>query len=94
MVKPTRVTGTKHSPHTVMLFALSTCIWCKKTKMLLDNLGISYDFIYVNELSGMDEDQVMEEVMRFNPGGSFPTIVIDGKVIVGFKEDQIRNALL
>ncbi|MDD5660242.1 MAG: glutaredoxin domain-containing protein [Actinomycetota bacterium] len=32
----------------VMLYALSTCIWCRKTKMLLDELGIAYDYMDVD----------------------------------------------
>jgi glutaredoxin len=77
-----------------MLFALSTCVWCKKTKRLLDGLDISYEFIYVNELSGKDKAEVTKEMKKFNPHLTFPTIVVDGdKVIMGFKEGQIMRAL-
>ena len=31
----------------IMLYALSTCVWCKKTRELLDDLGVEYYFIYV-----------------------------------------------
>ncbi|HOS83011.1 MAG TPA: glutaredoxin family protein, partial [Methanolinea sp.] len=34
------------------------------------------------------------EVEKFNPAGSFPTLVINGsRVIVGFREAEIREAL-
>ena len=32
----------------VLLFALSTCGWCGKTKELLKELGIAFDFVYVD----------------------------------------------
>jgi len=32
-------------------------------------------------------------VRKLNPQCSFPTIIIGDKVIVGFQEDQIREAL-
>jgi hypothetical protein len=36
----------------------------------------------------------MRIVRKWNPKGSFPTIVIDdAEAIVGFKEDQLREAL-
>ena len=35
----------------------------------------------------------MEEVRKFNPSCSFPTIVIGDKIIVGHKEDEIKAAL-
>ena len=29
----------------ITLYALSTCGWCKKTKKLLDDLGVEYHYI-------------------------------------------------
>ena len=91
MVEMTHIKGTNKG--SVRLFALSTCIWCKKTKQLLDRLHIAYDFIYVDLLEGETKDEVMEEVKKWNPRGSFPTVVIDDHCIVGFKEDDIREHL-
>ena len=36
---------------------------------------------------------LIEEVKQVNPRCTFPTILIGGRVIVGFKEDEIREAL-
>jgi len=78
----------------VVLYALSTCGWCKKTKRLLGELGVGYRYIDVDQLDRADRRAVEEQVMSWNPRGSFPTIVIGNKnCIVGFKEDQIREAL-
>jgi glutaredoxin-like protein NrdH len=77
----------------IMLFALSTCVWCKKTKALLDELGVAYDYEYVDLLYGADRDKTMNEVKKWNPSCSFPTVVIKGKCIVGFKDNEIREAL-
>ena len=78
---------------TVMLYALSTCGWCKRTKELLRELGVEFDFMYVDLLEGKEQDTAMDTVERLNPSGSFPTLVInDNKCIVGFKEQEIREA--
>ena len=76
----------------VMLYALSTCIWCGKTKKLLGDLNVEYDCIDV-DLQGYDEQQeILKEIRKYNPAGGFPTMVIDGKdCIVGFDEEKIRN---
>ncbi len=80
--------------HRVMLYALSTCGWCRMTKQLLDSLGNEYDYIYVDQTSGPEREKVMREAAVCNPSPSFPTIVIDGgKCITGFREDKIREAL-
>jgi glutaredoxin len=76
----------------VKLYALSTCIWCGKTKKLLKDLDVAYDCIDV-DLQDYDEQQeILKEVKKFNPGGGFPTMVIDNKdCIVGFDEQKIRD---
>ncbi|MDP2797365.1 MAG: glutaredoxin family protein [Methanoregula sp.] len=77
---------------TVMLYALSTCGWCKRTKELLREIGVEFDYVYVDLLEGTEQDMAMDNVERFNPSGSFPTLVInDKKCIVGFKEQEIRE---
>lgn len=77
----------------VTLYALSTCIWCKKTKELLSTLGVGYSYIYVDLLMGDDRSKVIDEVKHYNPSCSFPTLVIGDKCIVGFREKEIREAL-
>jgi len=88
----THVSG-KNAGHLV-LYALSTCPWCKKTKKLLDDLGVEYDYADVDLLIGSEREEVINIVKKWNPRSSFPTLVInDSKCIVGFEEDQIRKAL-
>ncbi len=78
----------------IMLYALSTCIWCRKTKQVLDNLGVEYSFVYVDQLNDTDKDKTMDEIKKYNPHCSFPTLVLNNKkCIVGFKENEIREAL-
>lgn len=78
----------------VMLYALSTCGWCQKTKKLLDDLGVEYDYEYVDHLQGKEREQAIQEVTKFNPSCSFPTLVIDNnKCVIGYKENEIREAL-
>ncbi len=77
----------------IMLYALSTCVWCKMTKKLLGDLGVDFSYVFVDLLQDADRDSAMGEVKRWNPSGSFPTLVINDHGIVGFQEDKIREAL-
>lgn len=78
----------------VVLFALSTCGWCKKTRELLEELKVKYNYIYVDLLEGEERNEIIEEVKKYNTNLSFPTLVIDGdKTIVGFNDEGIREAL-
>ena len=78
----------------IILYALSTCGWCQKTRKLLDDLGVEYDYEYVDQLQGDEKDKVVREVTEWNPSCSFPTLVLDNKqCIVGYIEDEIREAV-
>jgi glutaredoxin len=78
----------------VMLYALSTCGWCRKTRQLLTDLGVEYDYLYVDLLQGQEKEQAIALIEKWNPDCSFPTLVInDSKCIIGFKEDEIKGAL-
>jgi glutaredoxin-like protein NrdH len=77
----------------VVMYGLSTCIWCKKTRQLLTDLGVDFDYIYVDLLNGDEEESAVQEVKRFNPSVSFPTVIInDERAILGFDEQAIRKA--
>jgi glutaredoxin-like protein NrdH len=77
----------------VKLYTLSTCSHCKAAKKFLNDNGINFEFIDVDLLSGAEKDIVLKEVIKHNPQRSFPTILIGNKIIVGFREQDIREAL-
>lgn len=81
------------TPPAVKLFSLSTCSHCKSTKRLLDECTIQYEFIDVDLLQGDERKAILDDVKKFNPKCSFPTIIIGQKVIVGYKEQEIKEAL-
>ncbi len=77
----------------IILYALRTCVWCNRTRQLLDELGVAYDYEYVDFLQGSERAEAMAAVKRWNPSVSFPNLVINNRCIVGFKEKEIREAL-
>jgi len=92
MLEFTRIEG--ESKGKVVLYALSTCAWCRRTRQLLESLGVEYDYLYVDLLDSRDQDEAMDEVRKHNPACSFPTIVVNGvEVVRGFDENRIRDLL-
>ena len=77
----------------VRVFSLSTCSHCKATKKLLDECTIKFEFVDVDLLEGDERKAMVEEVKKVNERCSFPTIIIGEKVIVGYKEKDIKEAL-
>jgi len=77
----------------VKIYSLSTCSHCRATKKFLGDCTIKYEFVDVDLLQGDERKAIIEDVKKFNPRCSFPTIIIGNKVIVGFKEKEIKEAL-
>ena len=76
----------------IVIYALSTCMWCRMTKSLLKELGLAYSFVDVDKLDGPDKDAAKAEIKRWNSSGSYPTIVIDDReAISGYDETEIRD---
>jgi glutaredoxin len=77
----------------IKLYTLSTCSHCTRTKQFFKEQGIDMEFIDVDLLTGAEREQIMDEVRKYNPDCSFPTICIGDHVLVGFNEDKLREVL-
>jgi len=77
----------------IKIYTLSTCIHCKRTKAYLQECQVPFEFVDVDLLQGKEREAIIEEVGRYNPGLTFPTILIGDEVIIGFNEDKLRKAL-
>lgn len=77
----------------IQLYALSTCPYCRMTKRYLDDHGISYELIEVDMLEGDERQKAIDEVKKLSGGTSFPVLVAEGEVIVGFNKTRIADIL-
>jgi glutaredoxin len=77
----------------IKIYSLSTCGFCKRVKQLLRELKVEYEAIDIDLLEGDKKREMLLEVKRLNPDLSYPTLVINDEVIVGFDEKKIREAL-
>ena len=94
MAEPRGTVSGVHDEHQVTLYALSTCIWCRKTRKFLEDEKVAFDFVYVDLLEGDERDEAKDKIREWNSRVSFPTIVIDNKEsVVGYKVDALRKAL-
>jgi glutaredoxin-like protein NrdH len=89
-----QVEGSKKD-HDLVLYALSTCGWCKKARVFLGDNDVAYRFVYVDLLEGDELNEVSSEVARLNPQKTFPTLVIDDEdVVIGFNDSTYGEKLL
>jgi glutaredoxin-like protein NrdH len=92
-IQTTKVPG-ENNKHRVLMYAISTCVWCKRAKRFLKDNHIEYEYVDV-DLSSLDD---LRKVKRdiLNRGGhlTYPTIIIDDKVLLtNPQEDELRKAL-
>jgi glutaredoxin-like protein NrdH len=78
---------------TVKIYTLSTCGHCKAAKRFLTEHGVVFSFKDVDTLTGEERTKAIDEVKKYNPACSFPTILIGDRVVIGFNESAIREAL-
>jgi glutaredoxin-like protein NrdH len=80
--------------HSTVFYGLSTCIWCKRTREFLESQDVKFDYVYVDLLQGQERKEAIEQIRRWNPATSFPTVVVDeSRCVVGFKPDKLKEAL-
>ena len=60
----------------------------------MEELDVAFDFVYVDLIQGEEREKILEQVGRWNPTTSFPTLVVDGqRAVIGYRPDQIKEAL-
>jgi glutaredoxin len=80
--------------NTVKVYSLSTCSHCKAAKKFLSDASVPYDFTDVDLLEGEEKALVLNEVRKYNPRLTFPTIIVNNdRVIIGFQDREIKEAL-
>jgi glutaredoxin-like protein NrdH len=87
------VSGQKRQ-HKVVLYALSTCAWCKMTKQFLKDNNIEYEYIDVDLCEEEDKQKIRQHIQSKGGPLSYPTIIIDDNVLItGFRKDKLTEVL-
>jgi glutaredoxin-like protein NrdH len=88
-----KVSGQKNQ-HKVVLYALSTCAWCRMTKQFLKDHDIEYEYIDVDLCEEEDKQKIRDHIQSKGGPLSYPTIIVDDNVLItGFRTDKLREAL-
>jgi glutaredoxin len=88
-----KVSG-KNSKHKVLVYALSTCVWCKMTKQFLKDNDVEYEYIDVDLCDEKDKVKIRQHIQSKGGNLSYPTIIIDDNILItGFRKDKLKEAL-
>ena len=88
-----KVSGQKRQ-HKVVVYALSTCAWCRLTKQFLKDNNVEYEYIDIDLCQEEDKQKIREHIQSKGGPLSYPTTIIDdNELITGFRIDKLREAL-
>jgi glutaredoxin len=92
-MKTTKVPS-KNKKHKILLYALSTCAWCKKVKAFFKENGIEYEYIDVDLADDETRNKIKTDISSRGGMLAFPTTIVDDKkLICGFLKDELSEAL-
>lgn len=72
----------------VKVYSTSTCPYCKMTKKFLEDNGIKYQ-----DLNVAQDKAAREEMINKSGQMGVPVIDIDGELILGFDQAQLKEKL-
>ncbi len=92
-MKISKVPG-KNNAHKVLVYALSTCVWCKMTKQFLKDNNVEYEYVDVDLCEEEDKQKIREHIQSKGGSLNYPAIIVDDKILVtGFRKDKLKEAL-
>lgn len=75
-------------PHDVTIYSTPTCVYCRLAKNYFQQQGIPY-----REVDVAADPKAAEEMIEKSGQLGVPVLDIGGKIIVGFDQPAIREAL-
>jgi len=84
----------KNNKHKVLMYAISTCAWCKMTKKFLKDNDVEYEYVDVDLTDDEDHEKIRQDMIDRGSEPTYPTIIVDNKTVInGFRKDKIKEAL-
>jgi glutaredoxin len=84
----------KKNDHKVVVYALSTCVWCKMTKQFLQDNEIEYEYVDVDLCDEKEKEQIRQQIIDKVGSLIYPTVVVDDSILIpGFRKDKLKESL-
>ncbi|MHA1973964.1 MAG: glutaredoxin family protein [Candidatus Hodarchaeales archaeon] len=72
------VKGTMKQKHKVFMFAISTCMWCKRGKKWLEERGYTYQYLDIDKIPVERKNELKKNIKKvFGVRARFPFLVVD-----------------
>jgi glutaredoxin len=77
----------------ILIYSLSTCLWCKKTKKYFEDRKISFDTLDYDKQDESRQAEIMKEMKGSGCTGSFPFTRIGDACVQGYDPSEFDKLL-
>jgi glutaredoxin len=84
----------ENTKHQVLMYTISTCIWCKKAKQFMKDHNIEHTYVDVDLCEKDDREKIRQDILSRGGKLVYPVIIVDDQIIINrFHVKKIREAL-
>ncbi|MHA2006930.1 MAG: glutaredoxin family protein [Promethearchaeota archaeon] len=88
------VKGEKNAEDNILIFTLSTCMWCKKCKRFLDDRKMKYRYIDVDNIDKEEKSRILDYLKsNFQQRISYPFLICEKGFVVGYNPNMYEELL-
>jgi glutaredoxin len=77
----------------VLMYTLSTCPWCRKTKQFFTDKKIPFDFIDYDLADKKEQERIKSEMSKYGGAIAFPFVIIGEEAVVGYNPEKYAELL-
>jgi glutaredoxin len=77
----------------ITIYALSTCLWCKKTRKYFEDKKIKFDVIDYDKQDEARQEELMAEIRAAGGTGAFPFLKIGSACVQGYDPAEFDKLL-
>lgn len=78
----------------VVMYTLSTCPWCRKTKQFFTDKKIPFDFIDYDLADEKEQERIKNEMSKYGGSIAFPFVIIGEEAVVGYNPEKYAELLM
>ena len=79
----------------IIIFTLSTCMWCKKCKRWLDERNVKYRYVDVDQIPYSQKSEILDYLREnYTARISYPFMICDKKdIVVGYDPGKYEELM-
>ena len=88
------VEGENGAEEDILIYTLSTCMWCKRCKNYLDEHNLKYRYIDVDKIDSKDKAKIIEYVKeKYQKSISYPFLECKSGHVKGYNPEEYTKLL-